>query len=1375
MARKSKPAPAAAAPPVLESADVHDDSDGAAMSLPIVGIGASAGGLEAFQQLFRTLPADSGAGFVVIQHLAAARPSMLAEILARATPMPVVEVQDEPLVEPNHVYVIPPDRDMTVAGGRLRLRPRKKEGAVYRPIDQFFRSLAADSGQNAIGVVLSGTGTDGTLGLQEIKAEGGITFAQDATAQHDGMPRSAIASGSVDFVLSPDEIAAEIVRVIQYAAPDRAPAGNEEARAALATIIETLRAGTGVDFTGYKGSTLHRRITRRMVLQKLDRLSHYASLIAKSPNEVEALYQDILISVTSFFRNPELFESLKTNVFPRLVHDRSPHTPVGVWALGCSTGEEAYSLAIAYNEFAETTGTHVPIQIFATDLNGAGIDKARAGVYAKSIDQDVSPERLRRFFSEIDGHYRIAKPIRDTTVFARHNILADPPFSHMDLISCRNMLIYLDSPLQKKVVPLLHYALNTDGALALGSSETIGSFRDLFEVDDARQKIFRRKPGPSLPGVGFGGRRAQLSLPNTAPALTREPAGEPAMDKQADRMLLTKYAPPSVLIDAEMNIVQVRGDTGPYLTPAPGKASLNLLKMAREGLPAALRAAIQKARNGNTSIREEGLKVRANGGFRQVSIEVVPMRSGTTTNGFLVLFEEPRKVEAVSPARKAHARKKAPAAEESLRQTLEEENARLTQELTTTREYLQSVIEQQDAANEELQSANEEAQSANEELQSVNEELETSKEEIQSSDEELATVNDELQNRNTQLNELTNDLLNLIANVRAPIVMLGRDLRIRRFNPIAEKTLNLTPTDVGRPITDMKLGLDVPDLPSMLIEVIDSVAAKEVELQDRSDQWYLLRILPYKTLDNRIDGAVMMFVDVDAIKRAQHYAESIVTTVRHPLVVLDAELRVTTANPAYYAAFHATPQQIVGRRFYDLANREWDIPALRQLLEDVLSRERFFEDFLVEDDFEHIGRKILRVNARRLARGPKDPPLILLAIEDVTERTQLQRITDVSLGTAPIDDLLREIARRVCETLGTDSCSVLLFDDDDAALRIRVAHGMSDEAAARIAAALSQGTTVATTRAPLVIDDLDRDPSFGPAFNAVTKSLLVVPILSAGELHGLLTAGCNSRRHFTDHELQLMPLAAERIAQALDREARLVAERKAKEAAESESRAKDEFFAAVSHELRTPMTSILGWTQLLEHTAFDPEMVPKAIEQIEQGARTQARLIDDMFDVSRITVGQLMVRFEPVDLRRVVDDAVHAAEPVAGQRGIRIEAQLDAATVSGDATRLGQVFANLLSNAIKFSPPDSRIHVVSTRDGDRVTISVSDEGKGIVADFLPRLFHRFSQQEKGQFGGLGLGLSIAHHLVQRHGGMIEAESEGEGKGATFRVTLPLAG
>ena len=958
-------------------------------SCPVVGVGASAGGLEAFTHLLQALPVDTGMAFVLVQHLAPTHPSALAEILSRATTMPVAEVTDELHVEPNRVYVMPPGRDLLISECALHLVVRESQGQ-HRPIDGFLRSLAQDQRHRAIGVILSGTGSDGTLGLEEIKAAGGITFAQDDTALQQGMPKSAIASGCVDFVLPPDGIAKELSHIGRhpYLALGAAPTLSAlAAEPDLSTILQLLRQAAGLDFTKYKQTTLDRRISRRMALHKMEGLEEYARLLQTRPEEVEALCQDILINVTSFFRDPESFEALEATVLPGLFQERSQDEPIRVWVIGCSTGEEAYSLAILVQELTESTRRAVPVQVFATDVNPVCVEKARAGFYSKTIAQDVSPERLRRFFAEMDGKYRISKSVRDMCVFAEHDVLSDPPFSRMDLISCRNLLIYLEPVLQQKILPFLHYALNPNGFLWLGSSETTGASRDLFEPVDAKHRIYSKKLGARRLTLGMPiGRKTSGGPASRLPR--REEFGEAELYKEADRILGLKYVPPGVLVDADMDILQFRGDTGPFLAPAPGKAGLNLLKMAREGLLVPLRAALSSARNSRTRVRQESVRVKSNGGYRRIALEVIPFEGPRGAGVFyLVLFEEPPSSDPSAPSDRAHARTLDTASPES--ESLQIEVNRLTQELAATREYVQSLTEEHDAGMEELQSANQEAQSVNEELQSVNEELETSKEEIQSASEELATLNEELNHRNLELGHTNNDLVNLVNSIQIGIVIVGADLRIRRISPTAEKLLNLTPADLGRPVGSIKLPLSLPDLVPLLTEIIDTVTAVEREVRDERGRRFSLRVRPYKTLENRVDGAVLMLVDVDVMSRALELAEGIITTLREPVVVLDESLRVRMANPAFHRTFQISPQESAGRAFYELSGREWDNPDLRRLIEGILSANSTIENFVLEHESER-GKRVMVLNARRLVLPSETPALILLAMEDVTEREELE-------------------------------------------------------------------------------------------------------------------------------------------------------------------------------------------------------------------------------------------------------------------------------------------------------------------------------------------------------------------------------------------------
>ncbi len=1024
---------------------------------PIVGIGASAGGLEAFTELLAHLPLDTGMAFVLVQHLDPLHPSALTQLLARVTAMPVEEATHDMRVRPDHIYVIAPDTQLGIAGGALVQSPRKKARAPNRAIDFFLQALAEDQRERAIGVVLSGTASDGTHGLEAIKAEGGITFAQDESARYDSMPRSAIAAGCVDYVLSPALIALELARIARHPHVAGAPAwstgnpeadhanaiahqadasalpsggsgtpddGAERARAeadagtdggaatspeapsaeAFRTILALLRKHCGVDFTLYKSSTIQRRITRRMVLGKHDSATQYAESLRGNKKELDALYSDALISVTSFFRNPETFDVVQHKVLAAL-QAMPGEEPVRAWVLGCSTGQEAYSIAMAFVEVAENSPHARKLQVFATDLNEALLEKARHGLYAKTLAQDLSPERLKRFFVEEPGGYRITKALREMVVFARQNLISDPPFSRLDLITCRNLLIYLEPSLQKKVFPVFHYALKPHGFLWLGASESIGGFTGLFEPLDRKQKIYIKKaattPAFVLP-VGYqrGERDSPGPLRRVASALQigagAEVDGfraERNAQREADRVTVNQFAPPGVLINADLQILQFRGPTGAYLEPPSGKASFDVLKMAREGLMLPLRTAINRAKKENQTARTENVPVGRNGKTHRVNVEVVPLKN-LKERCFLVLFEEAESAGRLAPD-------PSEGATEVPRPISKREESRriaeLERDLAETRDYLQSVEEQQEAANEELQAANEEGQSANEELQSLNEELETSKEELESTNEELTTVNEEMLNRNAELSRLNSDLTNLSASTKLVIVLLGRDLTIRRFSAQAEKKFHLHASDLGRPIGNIRLNLDLIDLEAVITDVIANVRECEREVQDRDGRWYSLHVRPYLTVDNKVDGAVFVLVDISAIKESQQavahardFAEAIIDTVRDPFLILDAELRVQKANPAFCTTFKISQAKLTGRPLLELDHGQWAVPKLRQLLRTVLPRHTSFNNFELTLNLEHLGRRSLLLNARRLSQDPGHREKILLGIQDVTEALSLQ-------------------------------------------------------------------------------------------------------------------------------------------------------------------------------------------------------------------------------------------------------------------------------------------------------------------------------------------------------------------------------------------------
>ncbi|MDB5341383.1 MAG: luxQ [Planctomycetaceae bacterium] len=1321
---------------------------------PIVGIGASAGGLEAFTQLLRALPTDTGMAFVLVQHLAPTHPSALAEILSRATKMSVTEVHDESAVEPNHIYVIPPDRSLVTKLGALQLLPREGNG-IHRPVDQFFRSLAEDRRHQAIGVVLSGTATDGTLGLQAIKSEGGITFAQDATAQCEGMPHSAIASGCVDFVLSPAEIARELVRISQhpYAVPKIA---EQEAadKPNLSDIVQVLHHATGVDFTHYKINTLYRRVTRRMVLQKMDGLTEYAEFLRQTPAEVDALYQDILISVTSFFRDPTSFEALKTTVFPRLLKDRSRHDPVRLWTLGCSTGQEAYSLAMAFTEVAEALGSSVPFQLFATDLNPAGIEKARAGIYSLDIAQDVSSERLERFFTETDGQYRICKTIRDACVFSRHNVLADPPFSRIDLISCRNLLIYLEPVLQQRIIPTVHYALKPGGCLWLGGSETIGNSANLFDVEDAKHKIYTKKLNSSTERGQFPLQRAGAPRSLFVPISAR-PTDAADLPREADRVLLTKFAPPGVLISADLDILQYRGDTGPFLTPAPGKASLNLLKMLREGLLVGVRAALLRAGKEETSMREEGLRVKSHGGYLEVAIEVIPVKgNGAETGGFLVLFED----SSLHPPREP---KSIPEVARDV-SSADAENARLMQELAATREYLQSVIEQQDTVNEELQSANEEVQSANEELQSTNEELETSKEEIQSSNEELATVNDELNTRIEELNRVNNDLGNLIGSGQMAIVMLGPDLRVRMFTPLAEKLLNLIPSDEGRPFADIKLNFDgIPDLEPHLKEVLKLAAPQEHEVRGKQGHWYSLRLRPYKTLDDKLDGVVVMLVDIDALRQAheraresdaQYHAMFDATSVG----VSETEpetARLLRVNEQFTRILGYSSEELIGKTFLELTHPD----------DRTRAAENYARLIRGEISFHEIEKRLVRKDGTvawvhvtaNLVRDAENHPVRTVAITiDVSERKRAEEALNQSelryrrlFETAKDGILILDAASQAITHVNPFLLDLLRYPPEYFLGKELWEIGfLSDKQASRAAMQqLEERGSIRYENLPLE----DRNGGVHPVE-------MVANVYQEGPQRVIQ---CNIRDISDRSRLEM--LLRGQACELSDLHRR-----------------KDEFLAMLSHELRSPLAPIANAVQLLGlQRGNETRIQQQARGIIERQLSQLQHLVDDLLEVSRITSGRVQLLQTRVAANGIVNGAIETVRPLIEQHGHELTVSLPTEPIwlYADAGRLEQVVVNLLTNAAKFTEEGGHIWVTVQREGDECLVRVRDSGVGITAALLPHIFDLFTQAERTldrSQGGLGIGLALVQRLTELHGGKVEAHSD-VGQGTEFIVRLPV--
>ena len=1461
--------------PVAPAAPAPDERDEplAGPTFPIVGIGASAGGLEAFSELLAHLPLDTGMGFVLVQHLDPLHESALTQLLARATGMPVREVTNDLRVEANHVYVIPPNTKLSISAGVLKLQPREQARTPLRSIVFFLESLAQDQHEHAVGIILSGTATDGTLGLEAIKAEGGITFAQDESAKYDSMPRSAASAGCVDFVLSPEAIAFELARLAKHpyiaGAPSEPPSqpeadheyataheddatplpsgggatpdvGARRARteaehgqgkdgkerdneSGFKRVLTLLRNHCGVDFSLYKSSTIQRRIARRMLLCRSDTLAEYAQFLNGNARELYSLFSDVLISVTSFFRNPDAFAVLQREVLPRLLAQRGDEA-LRVWVLGCSTGQEAYSIAMAFVEVAEKEPRGRKLQVFATDLNDALLDKARHGLYAKSLAADLSPERLKRFFIDEGGGYRVVKSLREMVVFARQNLISDPPFSRIDIITCRNLLIYLEPSVQKKLFPVFHYALKPHGFLWLGGSESIGGFTELFEPLDRKQKIYIKKaattPAFVLP-VSHRGERDAPGHPHRVVVPQRAGAGteidgfraEQSAQREADRVTVNQFAPPGVLINAERQILQFRGITSAYLEPPTGTASFDVLKMAREGLMLPLRAAIAKAARDNTTVRKENIRIEQNGTTRTAHLEVIPLKN-LREPCFLVLFEDANKPARTDPAVAEEEAPDQPPARTG-RSADKRRIAELENDLAETREYLQSIQESFEASSEELQAANEEAQSANEELQSLNEELTTSKEELESSNEELTTLNDEMGYRNAELNRLGSDLVNVQTSANQAIVLLGRDLRIRSFSAQAEKQLNLLVADIGRPIGHIRHRLEIVDLEALITEVIDTVHAQEREVQDQDGRWFSLRVRPYETLDKKVDGAVLVLVDIDTLKRnervlheseAQYRAIFAVTSVG----VCETEPatgRLLRVNEQYARLIGYSVAELVGKTFIELTHPD-DTAASWEGYSRMVRGEAAdyqMDKRLVRKD----GTPVWIHVTGNLVRDVDGLPLRAVAIIlDITESKRAQ-------------DVLRDSERRSREMVDAMPAAVyttdvqgMLTHFNPAAVELagRTPQIGTDQWCVSWKAYLADGSLLPQCQSPMATMLQGGHPVHGvevvherPDGTRVWVRPYPAPLHDA---QGRVVGGINVLVDITESKLAEVALV------------------------ESDRR-KNEFLAMLAHELRNPLAPIRNALGILKHGAgtessrapraatpggaaggpgFEPgNVVASAVQMMERQVDQMVRLVDDLLDVSRISLGKIDLRPERVALASVIHQVEQATRPLLKgmDQHLTISLPPQPVVLNADPARLVQIIGNLLNNACKFTDRGGRIALTAEVDGGgapravepdaaslsaptlpmagesdtgssarapHVVIRVRDSGIGIAAEQLPRIFQMFMQVNSSlarSAGGLGIGLALVKDLVVLHGGTVAVHSAGVGQGSEFEVRLPI--
>ncbi|MBU4530909.1 MAG: PAS domain-containing protein [Desulfomicrobium sp.] len=967
-----------------------------ASAVPVVGIGASAGGIEALSRFFDVMPLDSGCAFVVVLHLDPNRESELAHVLAGHTAMPVVQVGDGMRLEPEHVYVIAPNTDLTVKDGVLHMsKPREPHGHRH-PVDVLFSSLAQDQHQRAIAIVLSGTGSNGTEGLRDIRAEGGMSLVQSPeTAKFDGMPRSAITADMADHVLAPEQMPEIILAFLSHGyvkAPAEVEATSPDGQATLGHVIDLLRSQGGHDFRGYKHATLTRRVHRRLGLRNFGTLDEYLDELRRDPDEITALVGDLMISVTSFFRDAEAWKALAELVVVPMIDERETEATIRVWTTACSTGEEAYSLAMLITEQAEAAGKHFELKVFATDAQEINLRKARQGIFPAAALSNFPVTRLTRFFEKIDGSFQVSKELRDMVVFARHNLLRDPPFSRMDLVSCRNFLIYLEPGPQQRIIALFHFALRQGGHLFLGNAETIGRHENLFETVSKKWRIYRRAGATRHDLIEYPPPRDETEPRATGISPIGYEAGGTSSEI-ARRALLQRYAPVSVLIDQKGRVLYFHGVTGDYLENPSGEPTRDLLTMARDGLGARLRAAIREATKDNRSVTVTA-KLRESKAGQSVEMTVVPLPPSPQGSFLLVSF---------APA-VSHAGNTSLPSHMAAPDTMSGETA-LQRELKATRAELQKTIEYQETTNEELKVANEEAVSMNEELQSTNEELETSKEELQSFNEELNTVNSQLQHKIGELETTTNDLNNLLAGSEVATLFLDEKSCIRWFAPATKELFDFIASDIGRPISHFAWKFADENLLKDVETVLTNLSAIEAEVKSDAGRWFSRRVLPYRTQDNRIAGVVLTFSDIterkhstDAIDEARVYAETIVRTVQHPLLVLDGTLHVQTANKAFRELFAVFEEEPKGKLIFDLGTGEWNNPPLRLLLEKVLSVDEDIHNFEFEQDFHRTGLRSMVLTACKLNQEGGREDLILLAIEDITERKRFEEHREILVG-----------------------------------------------------------------------------------------------------------------------------------------------------------------------------------------------------------------------------------------------------------------------------------------------------------------------------------------------------------------------------------------
>jgi two-component system CheB/CheR fusion protein len=1242
----------------------------------VVAIGASAGGLEAITLLLKNLSPTTGMAFIYVQHLSPDHKSMLSSILSKTTQMQVQDIDDMEKLIPNNVYVIPYNKGIEVTDGHIKLIPRSSGGSAIS-IDTLFSSLAETHKKNVIGVVLSGSAHDGTIGLRDIKLAGGITFAQDDSARFTSMPNSAIADGMVDYIMSPDEIGIELTRMSQNPLEIRETTKKTFAidfdsnNPDLKNIVQYLHSKKNVDFSHYKMNTINRRIQRRMLICKSKTLKQYYELLASDAAESDLLYQDLLINVTSFFRDTDAFLLLKSTILPNLIKSKEAGETLRLWVAACATGEEVYSIAMLLYEINEETKVDIPFQIFASDLSVEAISTARIGEYTTAQVSKVSPERLGRFFTKVKNKYRIAKSLRDVCVFAHHNILNDPPFSRMDFISCRNMLIYLDITAQKKAMATFHYALNDGGCLMLGKSETIGTLAQFFTTIDKKFKFYSRKKNTTLRSIpNLSSRNSHITMPdkNSSPNVPfkKTPLSTSGnLGHAFDNVLLENHVPASVIINYDLDILQFRGSTSLYLQHSSGKASFNILKMVHIEITFELRNAIHHAIKTKQPVRKMGIEMNrdlSDNTIQIVNIEVIPLKLEGEEPLLIVIFTGQQQTESEVDPKKA--KQKSSIAKDRRIKKLEEE-------LASARADMGSITHDQEAANEELQSANEEIVSSNEELQSLNEELETSKEEIESTNEELTTSNQELHARIQQVEELNN------------------------------------------------------------------------------------------------------------------YNEAILSTVHEPVLVLDKDIKIKSANKSFYKTFQVTEEESIGKSLFKLGNNQWNIQGLRELLEEIVPKNNSFYDFEVVHTFPVIGVKTMLLNAHRIIQQSNNEELIVLTIIDITEVRKLAFELQIKEKKALEKQL--EVEKKALKLIedSNERYNLMLMQSPFSIAILKGKDMIIDLANDSIKQFWGKGDAVEGKPLLEILPEI-KDSIFPKLLDEVYLTgipfegkELLSPIMRNGKLEDGYFNFVYQPYLEADKSISGITIIAYEVTDHHNVKAELIASKGVAEhkteVAEEALKFKQQFLSNMSHEIRTPMNSIVGFTNVVLKTELNGKQ-KEYIDAIKKSGESLIVLINDILDLAKVDAGKMIFSKKPFNLEECILDIFCFLELKCQENNLEFTKIYDASipkTLLGDSDRLRQILLNLISNAIKFTPQgkiNMSIRIVNEDDKEiALEFLVSDTGIGIPENRLSHIFNNFEQASdeiSKEYGGTGLGLSIVKQLVELQGGSLFVKSK-VGEGSTF--------